>query len=64
MAQHNILVPHLNILCPVCSSNYLHYDIKKHVVSSFPHYGHSGIVEAARELFMQIEGNPERPGKK
>ncbi|WVZ05865.1 hypothetical protein V8G54_019211 [Vigna mungo] len=23
-----------------------------------------GISEAARELFMQIEGNPERPGKK
>jgi len=34
------------------------------VASSFPHYGHSGIVETARELFMQIEGNPERPGKK
>lgn len=22
-----------------------------------PHYGHSGIVEAAQNLFMQIEGN-------
>ncbi|XP_068504075.1 uncharacterized protein [Phaseolus vulgaris] len=39
-----------------CSCNYIHYD----VTSSFPHLGHSGIVEAARELFMQIEGNPER----
>ncbi|XP_010522218.1 PREDICTED: uncharacterized protein LOC104800916 isoform X3 [Tarenaya hassleriana] len=27
--------------------------------SSFTHYGHSGIVEAARDLFMQIEGYPE-----
>ncbi|KAL2900756.1 Sn1-specific diacylglycerol lipase alpha [Bienertia sinuspersici] len=26
------------------------------VVSSFPHYGHSGIVESARELYHQIEG--------
>jgi hypothetical protein len=34
------------------------------VASSFPHYGHSGIVEAARELFMQIEGNPGEHGKK
>ncbi|XP_068488336.1 uncharacterized protein [Phaseolus vulgaris] len=41
-----------------CSCNYIHYD----VTSSFPHLGHSGIVEAARELFMQIEGNPERLG--
>ncbi|KAK3142236.1 hypothetical protein QOZ80_4BG0343990 [Eleusine coracana subsp. coracana] len=24
------------------------------VVSTFPHYGHGGIVEAARELFMQL----------
>ena len=26
--------------------------------SSRKHYGHSGIVEAARDLFMQIEGDP------
>ncbi|MCH87647.1 sn1-specific diacylglycerol lipase beta-like protein, partial [Trifolium medium] len=38
--------------------NHIHSDIHKNVASSFPHYGHSGIVEAARELFMQIEGNP------
>lgn len=28
-----------------------------------PHYGHSGIVEAARNLFMQIEGNIGDDGK-
>lgn len=27
--------------------------------SSRTHYGHSGIVEAARDLFMQIEGDPQ-----
>ncbi|XP_047317202.1 diacylglycerol lipase-beta [Impatiens glandulifera] len=33
-------------------------DIRQRVISSMPHYGHSGIVEAARDLFMQVEGNP------
>jgi hypothetical protein len=27
--------------------------------TSRKHYGHSGIVEAARDLFMQIEGDPK-----
>ncbi|KAJ4954802.1 hypothetical protein NE237_011585 [Protea cynaroides] len=40
------------------NSNHVSLDVKQTVVSSFPHYGHSGIVEAARELFMQIDGNP------
>ena len=48
----------------VYSCNYIHSNIKKNLTSSFPRYGHSGMVEAARELFMQIEGNPEGPGKK
>ncbi|KAJ3675425.1 hypothetical protein LUZ60_004467 [Juncus effusus] len=26
------------------------------VISTFPHYGHGGIIEAARELFMQTDG--------
>ncbi|XP_057428068.1 uncharacterized protein LOC130721319 isoform X2 [Lotus japonicus] len=38
--------------------NHIHSNIRKNVTSSFPHFGHSGIVEAAREVFMQIEGNP------
>ncbi|KAG9447170.1 hypothetical protein H6P81_013298 [Aristolochia fimbriata] len=29
--------------------------VKRCVLSSFPHYGHSGIVETARELFMQLD---------
>ncbi|KAL1200329.1 hypothetical protein V5N11_034074 [Cardamine amara subsp. amara] len=36
--------------------------IKNHVHDMDPsrkHYGHSGIVEAARDLFMQIEGDPK-----
>lgn len=37
-------------------------DVKEKVLSSFPHYGHSGIVECARELFMQIDGTPEVKG--
>ncbi|KAL9242500.1 hypothetical protein vseg_016492 [Gypsophila vaccaria] len=30
---------------------------RERILSSFPHYGHSGIVEAARELYDQIEGS-------
>ncbi|PSS23989.1 Sn1-specific diacylglycerol lipase [Actinidia chinensis var. chinensis] len=39
------------------NSNRIHQDVRQKVISSLPHYGHSGIVEAARDLFMQIEGN-------
>ncbi|XP_061360195.1 uncharacterized protein LOC133304209 isoform X2 [Gastrolobium bilobum] len=46
-------------LAGLMNCNHIHSVIKKNVTSSFPHYGHSGIVEAAREIFMQIEGNPE-----
>ncbi|XP_058774540.1 uncharacterized protein LOC131648831 isoform X1 [Vicia villosa] len=45
-------------LSGLINSSYIHSDIHKNVTSSFPHYGHSGIVEAAREVYMQIEGNP------
>lgn len=45
-------------LAGLINCNHIHSDIHKNVASSFPHYGHSGIVEAARELYMQIEGNP------
>ncbi|KAF6170058.1 hypothetical protein GIB67_042863 [Kingdonia uniflora] len=38
------------------NSNHVYSDAKQSVVSSFPHYGHSGIVEAARELYTQIDG--------
>ncbi|XP_027363289.1 uncharacterized protein LOC113870922 isoform X2 [Abrus precatorius] len=48
-------------LAGLINCNYIPSDIKKKVTSTFPHYGHSGIVEASRELFMQIEGNPEEP---
>ncbi|XP_056161408.1 uncharacterized protein LOC115688586 isoform X2 [Syzygium oleosum] len=37
-------------------------DIRQNIETSFPHYGHSGIVVAARELFLQIEGNPRNNG--
>ena len=45
------------------SSNHIHQDVRQKVISSLPHYGHSGIVEAARDLFMQIEGNLGDDGK-
>ncbi|XP_022929839.1 sn1-specific diacylglycerol lipase beta isoform X1 [Cucurbita moschata] len=32
-------------------------NVKQRIMSSFPHHAHSGIVEAARDLYMQIEGN-------
>ncbi|XP_007033999.2 PREDICTED: sn1-specific diacylglycerol lipase beta isoform X1 [Theobroma cacao] len=38
------------------NSSYIHPSVKQRVESSFPHYGHSGIVEAARDLYTQIEG--------
>ncbi|KAG6748652.1 hypothetical protein POTOM_048581 [Populus tomentosa] len=38
-------------------SSHICPDVKRSVESSFPHYGHSGIVEAARDLYMQLEGN-------
>ncbi|XP_072965575.1 uncharacterized protein [Typha angustifolia] len=34
-------------------------DVRESILSSFPHYGHSGIVESARELFMKIDGQTE-----
>ncbi|GAV82892.1 Lipase_3 domain-containing protein [Cephalotus follicularis] len=37
---------------------YLYLSYWQSVESSFPHYGHSGIVEAARDLYLQIEGHP------
>ncbi|XP_062109907.1 uncharacterized protein LOC133821780 isoform X2 [Humulus lupulus] len=40
-------------------NSHVNPEIKQKVVSSFPHYGHSGIVEAARNLYIQIEGNDE-----
>ncbi|XP_058093980.1 uncharacterized protein LOC131240008 isoform X4 [Magnolia sinica] len=38
------------------NSEHISSDVRQSVLSSFPHYGHSGIVEAARELFVQIDG--------
>ncbi|KAK9141358.1 hypothetical protein Scep_011039 [Stephania cephalantha] len=40
------------------SSDNVHPNVRQSIISSFPHYGHSGIVEAARELFIQIDGSP------
>ncbi|MBA0797434.1 hypothetical protein Gohar_008137 [Gossypium harknessii] len=40
------------------NSSFIHPSIKKRVKSSFPHFGHSGIVETARDLYTQIEGYP------
>ncbi|XP_065867609.1 uncharacterized protein [Euphorbia lathyris] len=34
-------------------------NVKKRVEMSFPHYGHMGVVEAARDLYRQIEGNSD-----
>ncbi|WCJ41481.1 lipase class 3 family protein [Euphorbia peplus] len=34
-------------------------NVKRNVEASFPHYGHMGVVEAARDLYMQIEGNSD-----
>lgn len=39
------------------NSSHIHPLVSQRVISSFPHYGHSGIVETARNLFMEIAGN-------
>ena len=41
----------------------LSYEVRQRVLSSFPHYGHSGIVESARELCYQIDGKPSQEGQ-
>lgn len=40
------------------NSEHVRPSVRQRVISSFPHYGHAGIVESARELFMQIDGHP------
>ncbi|URE04546.1 hypothetical protein MUK42_18956 [Musa troglodytarum] len=42
----------------IINSDQLPQTVKDSVLSSFPHYGHSGIVEYAQELAMQIDGQP------
>ncbi|XP_073008012.1 uncharacterized protein [Typha latifolia] len=37
-------------------SEHLSASTRHRVISTFPHYGHGGIVESARELFLQIDG--------
>ncbi|XP_031406330.1 uncharacterized protein LOC116214946 [Punica granatum] len=52
--------------CPLSSedldglinSNQVKLNARQDIESSFPHYGHSGIVEAVRDLFLQIDGSP------
>lgn len=36
--------------------------IKEKLLSSFPRFGHSGIIESARELYSQIDGKPSDGG--
>ncbi|XP_020090740.1 uncharacterized protein LOC109711847 isoform X1 [Ananas comosus] len=45
------------------NSDQLPRHVRDSVLSSFPHYGHSGIVESARELFMKIDGQPGDKGQ-
>lgn len=48
----------LNDLDGLINSHQLPPSVRETVMSTFPHYGHSGIVESARELFKQIDGHP------
>ncbi|CAN6483272.1 unnamed protein product [Victoria cruziana] len=38
------------------NNEHLTTDARRLVLSTYPHYGHSGIVESARELHMQLDG--------
>uniref|UniRef100_A0A8I6X5I1 Fungal lipase-like domain-containing protein n=2 Tax=Hordeum vulgare subsp. vulgare TaxID=112509 RepID=A0A8I6X5I1_HORVV len=40
------------------NSDQLPPQVKEAVLSSFPHYGHAGIIESARELYTKLEGQP------
>ncbi|KAF9688309.1 hypothetical protein SADUNF_Sadunf02G0184100 [Salix dunnii] len=47
-------------LCCLGHAKYISHiqpNVKRRVESSFPHHGHSGIIEVARDLYMQIEGD-------
>uniref|UniRef100_A0A0E0DIY2 Uncharacterized protein n=1 Tax=Oryza meridionalis TaxID=40149 RepID=A0A0E0DIY2_9ORYZ len=39
-------------------SDLLPLQVKDAVISSFPHHGHAGMVESARELYAKLEGLP------
>ncbi|KAF3771496.1 hypothetical protein EJ110_NYTH60404, partial [Nymphaea thermarum] len=41
------------------NNEHLMVDARRLVLSTYPHYGHSGIVESARELHMQLDGQSE-----
>uniref|UniRef100_I1NUB9 Uncharacterized protein n=1 Tax=Oryza glaberrima TaxID=4538 RepID=I1NUB9_ORYGL len=40
------------------NSDQLPLQVKDAVISSFPHHGHAGMVESARELYAKLEGLP------
>ncbi|PNT73388.1 hypothetical protein BRADI_2g57770v3 [Brachypodium distachyon] len=40
------------------NSDQLSPQVKGAILSSFPHYGHAGMVESARELYVKLEGQP------
>ncbi|XP_020261472.1 uncharacterized protein LOC109837578 isoform X1 [Asparagus officinalis] len=46
----------LDDLDGLINSDQLAPGVRETVLSTFPHYGHSGIVESARELFEQLDG--------
>ncbi|CAM8979453.1 unnamed protein product [Rhodiola kirilowii] len=46
----------------IINNDHIHRDVRHRLLSSSPHYGHSGIVEAARDLFSQVDGNTGEPG--
>ncbi|CAM8983592.1 unnamed protein product [Rhodiola kirilowii] len=46
----------------IINNDHIHPDVRHRLLSSSPHYGHSGIVEAARDLFSQVDGNTGEPG--
>ncbi|KAL6840346.1 hypothetical protein ACP4OV_030156 [Aristida adscensionis] len=53
----------LDDLDGLINSDQLSPQVKNTVLSSFPHYGHAGIVESARELYTKLEGQPTHQDK-
>ncbi|CAI9102755.1 OLC1v1001075C1 [Oldenlandia corymbosa var. corymbosa] len=57
--ERNLNIEHLDYLI---NGNNMLIGKSRKFVSSQTHYGHSGVVEASQDLYMQIEGNSKHGG--
>ncbi|CAN0881073.1 hypothetical protein LINGRAHAP2_LOCUS14012 [Linum grandiflorum] len=53
----DLIIEGLGKACPLSTTD-LDGLLNRNLDLSFPHYAHLGIVEAARDLYLQVEGHP------